>query len=354
MAPGADDFTTDDFTSVRFSTESLPVSRRISMWKEMLDNSVRGRRVFSPLWDRRPQVEVAVHRLGRGPRDAGAQGGICVMRMMSTVYGECQWTPDASSDDDVMLYIQQAGRRVLSQQGREATVSPGGGILELNAEPSTHVLLEPVVRFVTVGAPRKLMMAFAPRLEDALVRPLPPDAGILRLLTRYLDVLEDEQALRTAELQRTAATHIQDLVALAIGATRDAAEVARGRGLRAARLRAIKAEIALNLANDEVSAAALARTQRVSPRYIHKLFEDEGTTLSRYVMGQRLVRVHRMLTDPRYADLTIGAMAYSVGFSDLSTFNREFRRHFGATPSDVRAAARTDQSGNPALRKPSR
>jgi AraC-like DNA-binding protein len=47
-----------------------------------------------------------------------------------------------------------------------------------------------------------------------------------------------------------------------------------------------------------------------------------------------------MLTDPRHADLTIGAIAYTAGFGDLSTFNREFRRHFGATPSDVRAAMR--------------
>jgi AraC-like DNA-binding protein len=28
-----------------------------------------------------------------------------------------------------------------------------------------------------------------------------------------------------------------------------------------------------------------------------------------------------------------------AGFGDLSTFNREFRRRYGATPSDVRAAA---------------
>jgi AraC-like DNA-binding protein len=58
------------------------------------------------------------------------------------------------------------------------------------------------------------------------------------------------------------------------------------------------------------------------------------------VLGQRLAWVHRMLTDPRQTDLTIGAVAYNSGFGDLSTFNREFRRHFGTTPSDVRAATR--------------
>jgi transcriptional regulator GlxA family with amidase domain len=136
------------------------------------------------------------------------------------------------------------------------------------------------------------------------------------------------------------AAHIHDLCALAVGATRDAAEIAKGRGLRAARLRAVQADIADNLGHGDVSAAALARRQAVTPRYIHKLFEGHGTTLSKFVRGLRLTRVHRMLSDDRHADLTIGAIAYEAGFGDLSTFNREFRRHFGATPSEVRAATR--------------
>jgi AraC-like DNA-binding protein len=185
-------------------------------------------------------------------------------------------------------------------------------------------------------------MALAPGFEDAFVRPLRPGSGVLRLLVRYLDILDDEDALRTPELRRVVAAHIHDLCALAIGATRDAAEIAKGRGLRAARMRAIKAEIAQSFQHGPVSVATLAQSQGVSPRYIQKLFEQEGTTLSRFVLGQRLARVHRMLADPHYGHQTLAAIAYHVGFGDLSTFNRAFRRHFGATPSDVRAAARRE------------
>jgi AraC-like DNA-binding protein len=84
----------------------------------------------------------------------------------------------------------------------------------------------------------------------------------------------------------------------------------------------------------------------VTSRYIHKLFEHEGTTLSQYVIGQRLSRVHRMLTDTRNRHQTIGALAFSAGFGDLSTFNHAFRRHFGATPSDVRGLARDRLRGH--------
>jgi AraC-like DNA-binding protein len=58
------------------------------------------------------------------------------------------------------------------------------------------------------------------------------------------------------------------------------------------------------------------------------------------VLGLRLERVYRMLRDPRYGHRTIGALAFDAGFADLSTFNRAFRHRHGATPSDIRAAAR--------------
>jgi len=170
------------------------------------------------------------------------------------------------------------------------------------------------------------------------MHPLSGDVSVVRLLVGYLKVLEQEQALGTPDLKRAVIAHIHDLAAVIVGAPRHTVEIAHRRGLGAARLRAVKADIAEKLAGGDVGAAALAVRQRVSPRYIHKLFESEGTTLSHYVLGQRLARVHRLLSDPSYAEHTIGGLAFQVGFGDLSTFNRAFRRHYGVTPSDVRAA----------------
>jgi AraC-like DNA-binding protein len=58
------------------------------------------------------------------------------------------------------------------------------------------------------------------------------------------------------------------------------------------------------------------------------------------MLGQHLLHVHRLLTDPRCAGMTISAVAFGAGFNDLSTFNREFRRCYGATPSDLHAWTR--------------
>jgi AraC-like DNA-binding protein len=63
-------------------------------------------------------------------------------------------------------------------------------------------------------------------------------------------------------------------------------------------------------------------------------------TFTEFVLGQRLARAHRMLSDPRLADQKISTVAFDAGFGDLSYFNRVFRRRFGATPSELRAESR--------------
>jgi AraC-like DNA-binding protein len=46
-----------------------------------------------------------------------------------------------------------------------------------------------------------------------------------------------------------------------------------------------------------------------------------------------------MLTDPRRGGDKITTIALDAGFSDVSYFNRAFRRRYGETPSDVRVQA---------------
>ena len=142
--------------------------------------------------------------------------------------------------------------------------------------------------------------------------------------------------LGSPALCRAAVTHVHDLIALAIGATGDGAELASRRGLRAARLRAVKADILSNLGTRDLTVSAVARRQGVTPRYVHMLFEAEGTTFSQFVLSQRLMLARRRLADPLRDQMTITEIAYETGFGDLSYFNRMFRRNYGATPREMR------------------
>jgi AraC-like DNA-binding protein len=158
-------------------------------------------------------------------------------------------------------------------------------------------------------------------------------------LSNYIEGLIGAPALSSADVARLVVTQIYDLAALTMGATREAAEIAKGRGLRVARLNAMKVDIAEKLASPNLSVEEVAKRQGVSSRYAQMLFEQEGTTFSQFVIGQRLIRAHRMLTDPRFADRSITSVAFDAGFGDLSYFNRAFRKCYGGTPSEIRADA---------------
>jgi AraC-like DNA-binding protein len=186
--------------------------------------------------------------------------------------------------------------------------------------------------------PRSVLSSIVVDVEDAAMQLIPREAGELRLLAGYAAPLIDEIALATPEFRRTAVNHLHDLVALALGATHDAAGVARGRGLPAARLRLAKAYIIENSNRRDLSVGSVAAHLGLTPRNLQRLFESEGTTFSEFLLTQRLVRAHRMLTEPRLAQSAVGAIAYDAGFGDLSYFNRSFKRRYGATPRDVRNA----------------
>lgn len=186
---------------------------------------------------------------------------------------------------------------------------------------------------------------FVGDVEQAAMRLVPRDNEALRLLVKYSGILREKLAFVSPELSHLAVTHMRDLMAMALGARRDGAAIAGGLSLRATRLRAIKADILENLGKPELTVTAVALRQRVTPRYIHMLFKIEGITFSEFVLGQRLMRAHRMLSGTSFAGSSISAIAFEAGFGDLSYFNRSFRRRFGATPSELRHNFRRGRSG---------
>jgi AraC-like DNA-binding protein len=127
---------------------------------------------------------------------------------------------------------------------------------------------------------------------------------------------------------------VYDLMALAIGASREGTEIAEQRSLKAARLEAIKEAIAKN---PDLSIHDIARSHAVTPRYVQKLFDGAGTTFTEFVLALRLEAARAMLVSPRYAHWTVMAISLEAGFGDLSYFNRRFKARYEQTPSEVRA-----------------
>jgi AraC-like DNA-binding protein len=251
--------------------------------------------------------------------------------------------PSGTAADDLLLGINVRGCSTARQRDRDLILRDGDALFATRGVTGFTITRPTPVRFIGCRVPREAVAPLVGRLDDTPMRLVPNRTETLTLLVTYASTIADAMPLATPELQRLAVTHMHDLIAATIGATRDGRAIAEGRGIAAARLRAIMADVSANFGDGDLSVAEIARRHRVTPRYIHKLFENEGLTFSAFVLGQRLSRAHRLLSDPRFADRNISSVAFDVGFGDLSYFNRAFRRRYSATPTDIRQSAmRTD------------
>jgi AraC-like DNA-binding protein len=247
-------------------------------------------------------------------------------------------TPQHLLNDDLALNVTLSGQRLASVRGRDVAFGEGEAILTSGAEVASSRMS--ASRFVSFRVPRKPMATLLPDIDDRIGRPIPRDTRALRLLVGYADMLRDTQFVATPEERHVASTHVYDLVALSLGAIRDADRVARMAGVRAARLNEVKAYVERNLASDDLSVADVAAHHRLPVRYLQRLFEEDGASFTAFVLGRRLERARRLLGDPRLVDRPIGVIAAEAGFVNLAYFCRVFRGHFGLTASDVRAQAR--------------
>lgn len=314
---------TSESASFRLRTDALPERDRIEIMRE-----VYGRTVLKVDLD--PVAPLAVDMTLRSLPGVGIATG-------SSSQLRAHRSSALIDNDDVILLVAQSGASIMKHRGREEPVNSRQALMMSGGEAGISQIQPGGLGFINMSFSLRKLTPLVSDPGAVFMRPLPIDSAPMRLLIDYVQAVQAIERDAPPEMWQLAATHMMDLAAIAMGATRDAAEIARGRGVRVARLRAIKADIAAHGA--QLSADDIAIRHRLSPRYVRKLFEGEGTSLSDFMLAQRLERAHRMLSDPRQAGSTITAIAFEAGFNDLSYFNRAFRRRYGATPTDVRSAA---------------
>jgi AraC-like DNA-binding protein len=316
---------------VRFSLRDAPECKRPALYRDFFARSVMGVDV-EPFGETSFNAAVTLQPLP----------GLQIFS--GQVYGSRnRRTPELLADgrDEFTLFINLGGPYLISQGAREQLLDDGAATLVSTGDPCSF-MHHPPGAMLCLRFPRNALGTLVNGIEDLCLRPIHAATPALRLVTTYVRLGRDEPSFTDGSLQRLFVMHVHDLIAGALGASRDGAEVVQHRGLRAARLHAVKQDVGRNLDRADLSVVALAARHGCTPRFIQRLFETEGTTFTTYVLAQRLARAHDLLSDPLRPIDKITAVALDCGFGDVSYFNRMFRRRYGAAPSDVRAQARRE------------
>jgi len=316
---------------VSFSTDDIPVLHRNEFMQDF-HGRIQMRMQISP----HPE-----HLLQYNVRTLMLPDMMCTTASASPVTWERTSELMADGNDDIMISWNKGGYQF---------TMPGRGDYE--TRPGTAATLPLDRRFSarTIDSRWALVLQFKRSLLAPLVKHIddvePDCIGRIHpahcLLHDYLwSLMHMEMPSSLAPL---ASRHIVDILAASFGAgQRDSPTP----GIRAARLAAIKRHIARNLCDPDLSTEQVSKTFSISARYVRQLFYEQGTSFSEYVAESRLSHVYGCLTDPRQILRQIADIAFEVGFTEPSTFYRQFKRRYHMTPSDIRQMASGQNSKDP-------
>lgn len=247
-------------------------------------------------------------------------------------------TRDIARDgsDDFTLIYQVHGTLPFHSQ-RETEVLSSSSMMLGELTDAAGASLGDCRTFSTLVIDRKTLIKASPRIEALLFKPLHVAGGLKRMIERYAALVVEAAPEAGPHGRVLMGQHLVDLVTLALGAPPDDSDLASQRGQRQARLALMKADIAAELTQGGLSIELIARRYGLSARQAQRLFEQDGTTFTEFLLEQRLLLARKMLADPVNVWRKVHDIAYAAGFADVSYFNRAFRHRFGDTPSHFRA-----------------
>ncbi|MBG7697875.1 helix-turn-helix domain-containing protein [Streptomyces sp. MC1] len=243
--------------------------------------------------------------------------------------------PTAGDDDHLYLAVNVSGETVILPHDSLLQLEPGDIVIGAAPRPD---LLSRGENLALFRIPLCLLDASAADLGAVAHTHLSGGSGLASLVSQFLTALARTPRHQRLTGGRRLALNTADLVALLVG------DVLRTRGPRSApggheMLARIQRHIQDNLMDPDLAPESIARAHHISVRYLHKLFQFGGTTVSAWIRQRRLDGCRAELRARRR---TVAAVAHSWGFASPSHFSRLFRQTYGITPKEWQATASSD------------
>lgn len=248
--------------------------------------------------------------------------------------------PDANDRNHVYLGVHVRGPVTVVHERARTPLEPNDLVF---CDPARRHLLQfgEDCQMIFFRVPRCYLGVTESELEPVLGVPVRGGQGIGALVSEFLTALAARAEFRRSTIgdrrARTAVHLLSVLVMELLDAdTADAADDASGAGTEL--LSRIRAYIEEHLMDPDLSPDSIARAHHISVRYLQRLFQNDGSTVSQWVRQRRLEFCRFELGRSRRR-ITMAAVAHRWGFSSPSHFSRTFRGAYGMSPSEWQALA---------------
>ncbi|MEW2288069.1 helix-turn-helix domain-containing protein [Streptomyces sp. NPDC047841] len=285
-----------------------------------------GRSFVRPTGDAtEPHLTLGVHSSGRATLVRGDGTAACRADDIFVCDGAVPFLLHESEDFELhLLRIPRAALALTDRQVRALSARAPF------ADGSVAPLLGPLLRTFLDTLP-----AFPPATALRLATTVTGFVGSLAA-----EDAEDAEGAAGAE-GAVDAQHVGDSVNAVEAGGGAGAEPASGAGQEQRELlRRVRAHVDARLWDRTLSPATIAAAQHISVRYLHKLFEGQGSTVGRWVQHRRLEEARRELARPGARDVAVGVVAKRWGFANATHFSRSFRAAYGVSPREWRDRTR--------------
>jgi AraC-like DNA-binding protein len=323
--------------SLVFDTASMAPGERFEGWQDA------AARCFFPMAIRQRTIEPFSGRI------VGHElPSIDVVRVIATP-NDCLRTRHgiaARDPEQLQLHVLRRGRCEVAQDDRGDVLTAGAMTTLDSSRPWAIRAVEPF-ELLVLAVPKVLLRPFGDALSAGTGRAIPGDVGLGSLIVPFALGLADR--LEDGSIGEGRDELGETLVGLLRALALD------GRGERSAApapalLSQVKAHIERHLGDPALGPGSIAAAHFITPRYLHRLFRDEGCTVSEWIRRARLERCRRDLADPALAGETILAVATRWGMPDAAHFSRVFKVAYGRSPRELRAEVATLRRVRPAAR----
>jgi AraC-like DNA-binding protein len=312
-------------------TAVVPAHERLDFW---LESSCHA---YHPLQVRTPSKDAFWAQMWG--YDVGPIG---VFRIAAAANTMIRTSHEIRASDPECLHFSVILRGALNAaQDRRTTLVRVGDVFSYETSRPTILRTDEPFEALVVSVPRHLLGRDAPRISSrTAVGICQPDghataaASFVRRLARRLEDGSFAPADRS-----TTAEHVLDLIRGLYAGPDWPHERARPAS-RAEILLSVESCIESNLGDPDLAPEDIAKASFISTRYLHKLFESEGTSVCEWIRKTRLERCAGDLLDATLRHQTILAIASRWGLPGAQHFSRVFRVEYGCSPREFRRQSR--------------
>ena len=315
--------------SVICDTSSVPVEDRAELWV------TASSRFFVPL-ECRPHDRASFH----GVLQAGVVGPLALSRLDVSAHTirRTRVLAAETNGDRYKLSLLLGGRALVVQDGHQAALRPGDFALYDCSRPYRIEGTEGFRMLVCV-LPRAVLGLEPERVARMTATRISSDDGIAWAVAPFLErladlAIRDEVPDAHDSVVESVVDLVESLCASVVGGDRVARSPSRAELLLRAR-----AHADARIGDPSLAPAEIAAAVHVSKRYLHRLFEEDGSTVSGWIRKRRLEGCRRDLADPSLGHETVTSIGARWGLTNSAHLSRLFREAYGVAPTEYRLNA---------------